>query len=125
MFAETVTSANFQSALQFPNQFQSAYAWKSFNLQTMALKCFILPILVFVFNINAVRSEKFDFGIFENFVANAEIFTLERDIVHQLETTREMLTRNANAIRSFNNNKVNGHSQRLARDLTYQKSIQL
>ena len=51
------------------------------------------------------------------------MFTLERNIVHQLELTRQMLTRNANAIRSFNN-KISGHQKQLARDLTYQKSIQ-
>lgn len=82
----------------------------------------LLAYLIFILSISGIESVKFDFGIFENFVANAEIFTLERDIVHQLELTRKMLTKNADAIRSFNN-KISGQKQ-LARDLTYQKSIQ-
>ena len=75
------------------------------------------------------KSAKFDFGIFENFVANAEIFSMERAIVHQLMVTQETLARNANIIRSFYNTKgipsnFRGDLQHLTQGLTHQKSTQ-
>ena len=50
-------------------------------------------------------SAKFDFGIFENFAANEEMFAFENAIIHQMETTRKVLTRNAEAIRSLNSSR--------------------
>ena len=75
------------------------------------------------------KSAKFDFGIFENFVANAEIFSMERAIVHQLMVTQETLARNANTIRSFYYTKgipsnFRGDLHHLTQGLTDQKSTQ-
>ena len=78
-------------------------------------KAWFLLIFEFCIMITEIKSAKFDFGIFENFVANAEIFSMERAIVHQLMVTQETLARNANAIRSFYNTK--GIPSKLRRDL--------
>ena len=79
--------------------------------------------------ITEIKGAKFDFGIFENFVANAELFSMERAIVHQLMVTQETLARNANAIRSFYNtkgipSKLKGDHHHLTRGLADQNSIQ-
>lgn len=79
---------------------------------------FLLKLSVFSNFYAGIKSVELDFGIFEHFVANAEIFTLEQEIVQQLQVTRSALAASAKAYRSPNSSRDS-----LLLDLSHQKSL--
>ena len=66
------------------------------------MKALFATIVVVLASLDSSLGEKYDFGIFENFVANADIFVKEQDIVHQLEITRDTLNKNKRALQQMN-----------------------